>query len=30
MALDTTISSSVDLAAPGKKIEKLEQEAEKA
>ena len=29
MALDTTISSSVDLAAPGKKIENLEQEAEK-
>ena len=30
MALDTTISSSVDLATPGKKIEKLEQEAEEA
>ncbi len=30
MALDTTISSSVDLAAPGKKIEKLEQEAEES
>lgn len=29
MALDTTISSSVDLAAPGKKIENLEQEAER-
>ena len=28
MALDTTISSSVELAAPGRKIEKLEQEAE--
>lgn len=27
MALDTKIDSSVDLAAPGKKIEKLEQEA---
>lgn len=29
MALDTTISSSVDLASPGKKIENLEQEAER-
>jgi len=29
MALDTTISSSVDLAAPGRKIENLEQEAER-
>lgn len=29
MSLDTTIDSHVDLAAPGKKIENLEAEAEK-
>ena len=29
MSLDTTIDSKVDLAKPGKKIEKLEQEAKK-
>jgi len=29
MSLDTTIDSKVDLAAPGKKIENLEAEAEK-
>lgn len=29
MSLDTTIESKVDLAAPGKKIETLEAEAEK-
>ncbi len=29
MALDTTIDSSVDLAAPGKKIDNLNAEAEK-
>lgn len=28
MALDTTIDSKVDLAAPGKKIENLEKEAQ--
>ncbi len=28
MALDTTIDSKVDLAAPGKKIENLEAEAQ--
>lgn len=29
MALDTSIDSTVELASPGKKIEKLQEEAEK-